>query len=118
MAKDRNTVAKRQREMEKKRKANEKRERRAKRKQQSEDAESDGSEESSSPLSPAEHAVLSVFRKYLMIPGKMLCFNNADLESFARPLAELTSKQLLVVERFRGGYSLTESGFAAMQAAD
>lgn len=66
-------------------------------------------------LSPAEHAVLSVFRKYLMTPGKMLCFAGAELESFGEPLAELIGKNLLVEERFQGGYSLTETGFATMK---
>lgn len=70
-----------------------------------------------SSLSPAEHKVLGVFRRYLMTPGKMLCLGNSDLEALKAPLAQLTSKGLLVAERFRGGYSLTEAGFAAMKEA-
>ncbi len=113
MAKDRNTIAKRQREVEKKRKAEEKRQRRAKKKQQADSPyDPNGSPGS---LSAAEHAVLDVFRTYLMTPGKMYCFDNSDLETFHVPLAELTDKGMLVAERFRGGYSLTETGFAAMR---
>ena len=112
MAKDRNTIAKRQREVEKKRKADQKRERRAKkRKKPDELCETNKSQ---SLLSPAENAVLSVFRKYLMTPGTMLCFGSSDLEAFDVPLAQLTSKGLLVAENSQGGFSLTETGFAAM----
>ena len=70
---------------------------------------------SRSLLSRAEHSVLSVFRRYLMTPGKMLCISGSDLEDFSVPLAELTNKGLLVADAFRGGYSLTKGGFAAMK---
>ena len=69
---------------------------------------------SRSLLSQAEHSVLSVFRRYLMTPGKMLCISGSDLEDLSLPLAELTNKGLLVADDFRGGYSLTKGGFAAM----
>ncbi len=113
MAKDRNTFAKRQRESEKKRKADEKRARRAKKKENGDDV----GEPKQAPtlLSPAEHSVLSVFRKYLMTPGNMLCLSGSDLEAYRVPLVKLTNKGLLVAEKSRGGYSLTESGFAAMK---
>lgn len=67
-------------------------------------------------LSQSEQDVLDVFRKYLMTPGKMLCISNADLDSFKTPLAELINKGLLVEEKFQGGYSLTETGFDAMNS--
>ncbi len=66
-------------------------------------------------LSPPEQAVLNVFRKYLMSPGKMLCLNRSELEAFDEPLAQLTDRGLLAEESFQGGYSLTETGFAAMR---
>jgi hypothetical protein len=113
MSKDRNTFAKRQREVEKKRKADEKRVRRAKKKV--EGNEPDETNGSSSLLSSGENSVLGVFRKYQMTPGKMLCFANPDLETFNTPLAELTDKGMLVEEKAHGGYSLTETGFAAMK---
>jgi hypothetical protein len=69
-------------------------------------------------LSPAENSVLSVFRKYLMTPGKMLCFSGPELDAFSAPLDQLTSKGLLDEESFQGGYSLTASGFAAMKEKD
>jgi hypothetical protein len=69
-------------------------------------------------LSPAENSVLSVFRKYLMTPGKMLCFSGPELESFSVPLDQLTNKGLLDEESFQGGYSLTDTGFAAMKESD
>lgn len=66
-------------------------------------------------MSDAEKSVLEVFRRYLLAPGKMLCFYGQDLEKLREPLAQLTEKQLLVAESFRGAYSLTEAGFSAMQ---
>ncbi len=66
-------------------------------------------------LSLSEQAVLSVFRKYLMSPGKMLCFSHSELEAFDESLTQLTDKGLLAEESFQGGYSLTEAGFAAMR---
>ena len=68
-------------------------------------------------FSPAEHAVLNAFRKFLMTPGKMLCFSGSDLEAFSVPLASLANNGLLVAERFRGGYALTKAGFAAMKGS-
>jgi hypothetical protein len=73
---------------------------------------------SQSMLSEEEHSVLSLFRKYLMSPGKMLCLSGKDLEANTEPLDQLTSKGLLVNERFPGGYSLTEAGYAAMKDGD
>ncbi len=112
MSKDRNTFAKRQREVDKKRKADQKRERRAKKKQV---ADGSGESNTSHALSPAEHSVLGVFRNYLMTPGKIFCFGTADLEAFDTPLAQLIDKGLLIVEKPKGGYSLTLTGFRAMK---
>lgn len=49
-----------------------------------------------------------------MTPGKMLCLSKSDTETYDASLAELTRKGLLVQESFQGAYSLTESGYAAM----
>lgn len=116
MAKDRNTFAKRQREVEKKQKADQKRERRARRKQDSDDTGGPGM--SPSALSRGERCVLNAFRKHLMTPGKLFCFEGSDLDTFDMPLAQLTRKGLLVAEEPEGGYSLTETGFTAMNDGD
>ena len=50
-----------------------------------------------------------------MTPGKMLCFSGPDLERYAADLNCLADKKLLVREKFKGGYSLTKGGFAAMK---
>jgi len=113
MAKDGNTFEKNIREREKKRKADEKRQRRAKKKQQR--RESSLGDSTQPALSAGEHSVLEVFRTYLMTPGNMLCIGSSDLDTFARPLARLVDRGLLVAEQRHGGYSLTESGFAAMK---
>ena len=55
------------------------------------------------------------FRKYLMTPGKMLCLSSSDLEDLKLPVAQLVKKELLVAEKYQGGYSLTKFGFAAME---
>jgi hypothetical protein len=66
-------------------------------------------------LAAEERAVLSVFRRFLMAPNQMLCFSGPDVDKFAEPIAELIEKRLLVAEKFAGGYSLTDEGFAAMK---
>ena len=70
---------------------------------------------SQSSLSLAEQSVLSVFRRYLMTPGQMLCISGSELEDFSVPLTHLSNKGLLVAESYHGGYSLTKAGFAAMK---
>jgi hypothetical protein len=112
MAKNQNTFAKRLREMEKKRKADEKRVRRTNKKEGG--AESSESTDSQTSLSAAEQDVLSAFRKYLMTPGKMLCFGAPEMETLSAPLAKLIDRGMLVSEDSPGGYSLTRSGFDAM----
>lgn len=128
MAKDRNTFAKRQREMERKRKQDEKRQHRVKRKQDATNSSQPSgledrdphvavaSESESSNLSTAQRSVLTTFKRFRMTPGQMLCFSRSDEDAFRAPLTELAAGGYLVTERFQGGYSLTASGFAAMQA--
>ena len=65
-------------------------------------------------LSPSEQRVLGTFRRFLMIPGQMLCFSGPNLKQDKAVLTRLTDKDLLVEEKFQGGYSLTQTGFAAM----
>ena len=50
-----------------------------------------------------------------MKPDKMLCFSGPNLKQNEMPLAILTEKKLLVKEKFKDGYSLTQTGFAAMK---
>ncbi len=66
-------------------------------------------------LTTSEQRVLQTFHQYLMTPGKMLCFSGPGLERHADDLTRLTEKKLLVREKFKGGYSLTNGGFAAMK---
>ncbi len=65
-------------------------------------------------LSTSEQRVLGTFRRFLMTPGQMLCFDGPNLEQDKATLEFLTDKDLLVKEEFKGGYSLTQAGFAAM----
>lgn len=114
MAKDRNTFAKRQREMDRQRKADLKRVRRAEK--QRANGLSDNKPQPS--LSETERSVLVVFRKYLMTPGQMLCLGSADLETLKLAISDLTSNGLLVAEARPGGYSLTDRGYAAMKECE
>jgi hypothetical protein len=66
-------------------------------------------------LSTSEQTVLGVFREYLVAPGEMLCFHGKWYQDHEAPLRQLTAKKLLTKEHFRGGYSLTEAGFAAIR---
>ena len=66
-------------------------------------------------LSNSEQRVLQTFHEYLMTPGKMLCFSGPDLERFRADLNRMADKKLLVKDKFKGGYSLTKAGFAAMK---
>ncbi len=67
-------------------------------------------------LSAAERSVLQVFRQYLMDEGEMLCFHGPLWDKHRDSLRELTERELLLKESFKGGYSLTETGFAAMKS--
>ena len=65
-------------------------------------------------LSTSEHRVLRTFQRFLVTPGQMLCFYGPNLEQDKATLELMTGKELLVKEKFKGGYSLTQAGFAAM----
>lgn len=69
-------------------------------------------------LTPTEKTVLRTFEKYLVTPGKMLCFFGPNLERYNAALRKLTEKDLLIKEQFKGAYSLTHAGFAAMKTCD
>jgi len=45
----------------------------------------------------------------------MLCFYGPNLAKYKTALQHLTEKEFLVKEQFKGGYSLTQAGFAAMK---
>ena len=69
-------------------------------------------------LSTSEQRVLRTFRKFLVTPGEMLCFSGPELEQEKAALDLLIDKELLFKEMFNGGYSLTHSGFAAMNECE
>ena len=45
----------------------------------------------------------------------MLCFHGNWFDEHVESLRHLTAEKLLTKEQFSGGYSLTRSGFAAVQ---
>ncbi|MEQ8667697.1 MAG: hypothetical protein RIC12_00905 [Pirellulales bacterium] len=97
--------------MDSQRKADEKRSRRVEKQR----ASGRSGETPKSSLTLAEQSVLSVFRNYLMTPGKMLCLGSSDLEAYKPALSQLMSNGLLIEEARHGSYSLTDAGFAAMK---
>jgi hypothetical protein len=62
-----------------------------------------------------QQSALVVFRKYLIEPGEMLCFHGPLLDENRNSLRCLTEQGLLSKDKFKGGYTLTKAGFAAMQ---
>lgn len=66
-------------------------------------------------LSASETLVLQAFHEYQMTPNKMLCFYGPDLEGKSAALDSLVDKDLLNREKFKGAYSLTRAGYAAMR---
>ena len=113
MAKDRNAMAKRQRESDKLQRAQEKKERKDQRKLEPTDEE--GAFGARLELTPDEVEVLETFAKFLMPPDQMLCLSNADIPATRRALEKLIGRGLLTSNDFKGGYSLTVEGFTTMQ---
>jgi hypothetical protein len=66
-------------------------------------------------LSNPERRVLKTFRQFMMNPGQMLCFYGANLKASQAALDQLTEREFLIKEQFKGGYSLTREGFVAMK---
>ena len=102
-------MAKRQREAEKRDKAVKKREKREKRQALS-TLTSNGIE-----ITEDESQVLSIFSRYLMTTGKMLCLSGNELDAHRQSLQKLVEAGLLMAESFHGGYSLTPEGFDTMR---
>ena len=66
----------------------------------------------------SDQSVLDVYRSYMISTGQMLCFHGPIMDKHRDSLRRLTADGLLIKERFAGGYSLTATGFAAVQAGD
>ena len=69
-------------------------------------------------LSSKEQSVFAIFRQYLATPGNMVCLDSAMVRKHKVALKSLVERHFLLQERFEGGYSLTQAGFAAMPACD
>ncbi len=66
-------------------------------------------------FSDSEKNALMVFRNYQIAAGELLCFNGPNLQKHEAALRRLTAKKMLIKERFKGAYSLTRAGYAAME---
>ena len=69
-------------------------------------------------LSLADQIALDIFRSYLVTPGEMLCFHGKWLEEHGDSLRHLTAIKLITKEHFKGAYSLTDAGYAALHVTD
>ena len=65
-------------------------------------------------LTNSERRALKYFRQFMVSPGQMLCFYGPDLKKHGAALKRLTDREMLIKEKFKGGYSLTETGYHAM----
>lgn len=118
MSKDRNTLAKRQRESAKRRRAAEKLERKRRGKAEAtstSELQGDALGNIASRFSQSELRVFAHFHRYLMTPGGMLCLSAQEIESMDAGLHELVEKQMLLSEGVRGAYCLTPDGFRIMK---
>ena len=70
--------------------------------------------EATTMLTVAERRILDTYQQYLITPGQMLCFAGPNFERDKETLELMSDKELLMRESFDGGYSLTRSGFVAM----
>ncbi len=66
-------------------------------------------------LSDLEQRVMSVFCRYLMTPGQMLCFKPQEQVTFKEGLKCLLERGYVVSEATTGAFSLTPEGYSAMK---
>ena len=66
-------------------------------------------------MNATERRVLRTFREFLMTPGQMLCFSGPAFAKHKATLKRMSERDLLSKEKYKGGYSLTDAGFAAMK---
>lgn len=69
-------------------------------------------------ITAPERDVLKVFRNYQITPGQLLCFSGTNLRKHQAGLKRLAERKMLVKERFKGAYSLTQTGYAAMSESN
>lgn len=71
-------------------------------------------------MTQAEQTIMQYFRRYRIDTGEMLFFNTAPTSTsahFRGAMDSLIRRGLVVKERPKHAYSLTEQGFAASQLA-
>ena len=72
-------------------------------------------------MSDAETAILKQFRLYQVQAREMLFINRgyakAQSTQFARAMDSLIKRRLVIKERHRDAYSLTDRGYAAVQSS-
>ena len=71
--------------------------------------------DSAGSLTATERKVLVTFRKYLMTPGQMLCFNPQEQGSLKKGLESLLERGFISAEATTGAFSLTSLGYTAMK---
>ena len=66
-------------------------------------------------MSAITESALAVFHKYLVEPGQMLCFHGPSFDEHRDSLQRLTAEGLVTKDKFEGGYTLTQAGFASIR---
>jgi hypothetical protein len=66
-------------------------------------------------MNSATMKVLGIFRRYRVGPGEMLFIHNLD-HAPQLAMAKLISDGLVLKERAKNAYCLTDTGFAAVQS--
>ncbi|HUY32697.1 MAG TPA: hypothetical protein VMV69_07925 [Pirellulales bacterium] len=64
-------------------------------------------------MTRSERDILAIFRRFRVGPNKMLCLNNFIDEKFLATMDELVKNKLVVKDRPKHAYYLTEEGYEA-----
>lgn len=64
-------------------------------------------------MTPAEHKIMAVFRRFRVGPYKMLCMNHFVDEAFLAAMEHLIDRKLVVKDRPAHAYYLTRAGYEA-----
>jgi len=64
-------------------------------------------------MTRSERDILAIFRRFRVGPNKMLCLNNFVNDNFLTTMDTLVKNKLVVKDRPKHAYYLTEEGYEA-----
>lgn len=68
-------------------------------------------------MTRAEQDILAIFRRFRVGPNKMLCLNSFVNENFLAAMDQLIKHELVVKDRPKHAYYLTQAGYDASLSA-